>query len=445
MGFLRRLIGGNHPTEAGKVPLVEFGRFSDSYKDEVQYQAWDEALERFEKQDYLDSFKAFFKYLRDDKEDNIAWHETNGGLEFEIYQGSKLVNGSANALKFKAQARVVKANALNIGFMRRLIEQNFDLKYCRFSLAPNNEIVILFDAQTLDSSPYKLYYALKELALNADKQDDLLMDEFEMLEQVESSPVEQIDAEEKSIKYNFVTEKIRSVVAEVENGRLRADQYPGAIAYLLLDLTYRLDYLISPEGYMMEVLERIHRQYFENDGKTVAQKNTVMLREFEKLLQRPKEIFSNELYRVRNTFGITTPVNHDRIVSFVEGELHNIDWYKDNNHTQVALSIPGYIVGYCLFNYAAPKPMKEMLELYFKIMEPAYFKSLGFTEEFLAPASGEFNKKAIRLALEKIAEKHRAAFPKFKPGFQLLNFSTLPEFAKSYLIMVSAADLTKAD
>ena len=54
--------------------------------------------------------------------------------------------------------------------------------------------------------------------------------------------------------------------------KLNAFQYPGGIAYLLLELSYKLDYLTVPEGMLMETLERIHRLYFTKTKKTICKK-----------------------------------------------------------------------------------------------------------------------------------------------------------------------------
>ena len=61
------------------------------------------------------------------------------------------------------------------------------MNFGRFALGESNELLVVFDTYTLDGSPYKLYFALKEMATQADKFDDLLLDEFDMLKPVEVS------------------------------------------------------------------------------------------------------------------------------------------------------------------------------------------------------------------------------------------------------------------
>lgn len=443
MGLFDRIFGTAEPTEP--QPDIRFGRYSDSYKEADNYRAWDQALVQFEEEKYLDSYEAFFSYLRDEKEDNVKWWHEGTGIRFELYQGSKLIAGFADDKKLMAESKIAHSAELNVNFMRQLIERNFDLNYSRFALDDDDNLTIVFDTYTLDGSPYKLYYALKEVATNADKQDDLLLDEFKVLEPIGSSHLQEIPDAEKEVKYNYIQTETQKILQEIDEGKLNADQYPGGIAYLLLNLTYKLDYLTKPEGYAMELLERIHRSYFAKDDKNTAQKNQLLCKEFKKLLERPKEDFFKEMYRVTTTFGITTPINHDRVVAVIDGELHNMDWYKDNGHANVALSVPGYIVGFCLFNYAMPKPDRDLFHLYFQIVESQYFKDLGFFNDFYDAEKQSFNRRAIRRAIDQIVDSNRAKYSKLNPYTSTLRYESMPEFAKSYLTMVRNLDATKTD
>ncbi|MCB0644906.1 MAG: hypothetical protein KDC44_24840, partial [Phaeodactylibacter sp.] len=185
MKLLERLFG--QPEQEDEGPGIPFGRYTDSYKTTAQYDAWDRALEAFEKGEHMESYLAFFEYLRDPQIANVQFEQTNGQIHFEILQGSKRVIGNASPRSFKAEAKVAYADELDIGYMRRLMEQNYKLEYSRYALDDDDDITILFDTHSLDGSPYKLYYALKEMATNADKLDDLLLDEFSMLRPTEAT------------------------------------------------------------------------------------------------------------------------------------------------------------------------------------------------------------------------------------------------------------------
>lgn len=443
MSLFNRLFGTSEKKVA--QPDVRFGRYSDSYKSSENYRAWDEALEKFEEEDFMSSYEAFFRYLRDDREDNVKCWLEDGKIHFELYQGSKKIFGAADEKQLRAEAPIARSNELNVNFMRQMIERNFDLNYSRFSLDDDNNISIVFDTYTLDGSPYKLYYALKEMAVHADKQDDLLLEEFKVLEPIESSHLEELPVAEKEAKYQYLKQEIEEVLQEIDEGKIIKEQYPGGIAYLLLDLTYRLDYLIKPEGFTMEALERIHRRYFEKDDKTIAQKNLLLCKEFRKLLERPKTDFFKEIYRVKTTFGITAPVNHDRLISVIDGELGNMDWYRDNGYTRIAQAIPSYIAGFSIFNYAVPKPDRDLFNLYFKITEQPYFQSLGFALDYYDPDTKSFNRRAIRRAVDEIVEDNREKFNRLDPSYSILRYESMVDFSKSFLLMMRQLDVTKVD
>jgi len=443
MGFFDRFFGS--VVENISQPDIAFGRYSDSYKSKAQYAAWETSLDLFEKGDYLASFKAFFTYLRDEKEDNVVFKEEAGTIHFELTQGSKRIIGIANRKKVKAEAKISITEHLNIGFMRRLMEENFKTRYSSFALDADNDITIVFTTDILDASPYKLYYALKEIATKADKLDDLLIDEFDALNHTDQSLMVHANEIEKEVKYQFVIKETKEVLAEIEKGKLNATQYPGGIAYLLLNLSYKLDFLMVPQGMLMETLERIHRLYFAKDTKTNLQKNAILQKEFQQLIIQPKIDFFKGMYQVKTTFGITKPVTHDRVVSFIDGELHQMDWYNDNGHYKVAMAIPGYIIGYCLFNYAVPKPDKDLFYLFYQIIYNDFFTKLGFQLDFVDYQKQIFNKKAIQKAIREIVETNKEKYPRCAPNFKKLSFDGQIKFAKSYLTMIRNLDLTKVE
>ena len=443
MGFFDKFFGST--IENIPQPDIRFGRYSDSYKSKAQYAAWETSLVLFEKQDYLASFKAFFIYLKDEKENNVTFREEKGTIHFELIQGSKKIIGTANRKSVRAEAKIAITENLNIGFMRRLMEENFKTRYSSFALDTDNDITIVFDTNILDASPYKLYYALKEVATKADKLDDLLIDEFDALHHTDDSLMEQATAAEKETKYQFVVGEIKAVLDTIENGKLNTTQYPGGVAYLLLNLSYKLDYLTVPQGMLMETLERIHRLYFAKDAKTNLQKNAILQKEFQQLVKQPKIDFFKGIYRVKTTFGITKPVTHDRVVSFIDGELHQMDWYNDNDYYKVAMAIPGYIIGYCLFNYAVPKPDKDLFYLFYQIIYNDFFGKLGFQLDLVDLEQQVFNKKAIKKAIREIVETNKDIYPHLSPNVNKLSFDGQVKFAKSYLTMIRNLDLTKAE
>jgi hypothetical protein len=442
MDFITRLFGFQSNPEQPDIP---FGRFSDAYKTDEQQLAFDHALEAFEQGDHLAAYRDFFKFLKDEnaKTPNITWEEKDDEIHFELWQGSQHITGFANAEKLKAESRVARANDLNVGFMRRLMEANFNLKFSRFALDEANNLCIVFDTRTVDGSPLKILHALRELSIHADKQDDLLLGEFaSALSPAEDRDYGKIPEAEKETKYAYICRSIEAVFSEIDKGKPDPNTYPGTYAYQLLALAFRLDYLVKPEGFMMDLLERVYATYFAKNNLSPQVKVQQMRREFQTLLERPKAEFFKEMYRTRSTFGTNPAVPHGTVASFIEGELVNMEWPLQQGHDVLAFAVPQYIAGFTLFHQAPPKPDREFLHLFFQITEAAFFRELGFQIPF-TDADGRLQKPEILKAIKRIVEQNRPEYTRIRPDTNGLNFASMTLFSKSYLLMVRGLDLTK--
>lgn len=441
MNFFDRLFGSANP--ASPSPDIPFGRYSDAYKTAEQQAFFDRSLAEFEQGDPLAAYRTFFEYLKNDAGNNVTWREETDGLYFEFWQGSQRVTGLATAEKVRAESRLVQADDLNVGFLRRLMEYNFNLKFSRFALSPDNSLAIRFDTYTSDGSPLKLLHALRELAIHADKQDDLLLDEFRNLRPVETGGFGDLPMAEKEIKYQYIRCDIERVFALLDQGKPDSNQYPGTYAYLLLALAFRLDYLVKPEGFMMDTMERIHTIYFHKAERTPQMKVTAIRKELQKLLDRPQEDFFREMYRTRSTFGINPAVNHDSIANVINGEMSNMEWPLQQNYDELALAVPQYIAGFVLFHYAPPKPDRELLHLFFQCTEPQFFKDLGFQKAY-ADGKGRLYKNEVLKEIKNIIDRNRLQFPRLRPDVNRLDFASTTLFSKSFLLMIKDLDLTTA-
>ncbi len=434
MGLWDRLFGKAKIIEQ---PNLKFGRYSDAYKTPEQYQAWDKALQYFDEGKIIESYHYFFFYLKDPNENNLEIIEHDDeNFEFVLYHGSKKIMGEISNEKLKIHTKVAKIKKMHIGFLRRLLEQNYQLNYSRFAI--DNEFITLeFDTYLIDGSPYKLYYAIKELANKADKLDDILLDEFNTLAPHTSGIVSEISPEIVAKKIDFLRKNISFVLNEAQKPLFSSDDFTGGYSYLILDVIYKLDYLIKPEGSTMEAIERIHRKFFAKDGLSIHKKNQSLIELLKKILQRTDAEFQEEIYNTVCTFGITKPITQEKITKFIKGEIPQMDWYIHKGHEQFALGISGYVVGYCFFYYAVPIPTRKLFALYYRIIEQDYFTSLGFDLNYID--KNGLNKKSI-LSKIAIVKGECTAIPEFQniilhTGY--LNFQSKDRFAKSYLEMVA--------
>ena len=442
MSIWDTLFNRSPPPDPAAAPNYRFGRYTDAYKTPENYRAWNKSLTAFEEGEWLRSWEAFLEYLYDGEEDNLRWRQQEKTIYFELYQGSKRVTGMADGDQLRATARVARLLKPQRELLQRLTELNYSLKYSRYALDEEGHLTVIFDTPATDASPHKLYHALKEVAVQADKQDDLLLEEFaNRLEPVEITHLHELSPEHKVVKRDFLTSHIDRLMDYLSSGELNPEQHPGAVAYLLLDLVYRLDYLLIPEGYTMEALERMHRMYFAREtDQPVTYKNVRLLTELQELRRRAGESFAAELYGGKSTFGITLPANHDRLISLIDNELPNMDWYQDNGYGQVAQAIPGYIVGYALFNYAVPPPDRALLHLYYRVVENEYFGRLGYATGLL-DNDGRPSRRLIRAEISALVKKYSATYPHFRPATGGLRYDNLVDFGRSYMEMVRELDL----
>jgi hypothetical protein len=441
--FFKSLIG-LHSNKATQ-PDIPLGRYSDAYKSDQQQAAWDKAIELFEQGQPMDAYRSLLQHLTDPTVENLTWKDEQSMLTFEFWQGSRRIEGSFTGEAVTARTKIAYAPNLNVGFMRRLMELNFALRFCRYALSPDNHLCILFDSTTIDGSPVKIRQALRELAISADKQDDKLVDEFRMLQLSEYRPKEsEISETEKAVKYAYLRQSVEAAFAEIDKGKPDPNTYPGGYAYLLLALAFRLDYLIRPEGFTMDTLERVHITYFTKDERTPQIKLQAMRKEFQKLLDRPQEEIYQELYRTRSTFGISPSVSQDRVRDLIAGELPNMDWNLHQKNDRLAEAVPEYLAGYMLFHYAPPKPVRALLELYFAITEAQFLSDLGFLYDLTDPVKQHLPyKKKIENAIQQIVSTHRAQYPYLNLNTKMLDYSSKALFGKTFLQLISSADLSK--
>jgi len=444
MSLFNRIFPSHKPPQQPDIP---FGRYTDAYKSKAQADSFNRALEQFESGERLNAYRTFLAYLKDERaEDNIEWREETEGeqttLIFQFWQGSRRITGTANADKVKAESRIAIADDLQVGFLRRLMEANYTLKFSRFALTPDNALAIKFDSHGVDGSPLKILHALRELAIHADKQDDLLLDEFKTLRPAEERTYGDIPEAEKEVKFAFIQQQVERAFAELDKAKPDPNQYPGIYAYMLLSLAFKFDYLIKPEGFMMDAMERIHTIYFAKNDKTPQVKVLNIRKEFAKLLERPKEDFFKEMYRTRSTFGVNPAVGHQHIVQLIEGELPKMEWPLQQNHTTLALAVPQYIAGFALFHYSPPQPDRDFLHLFIQITEPKFFRDLGFHIPFV-DENGRLSKVKILDEIKQIRSRYRAEYTRLKPATSDLDFGSDALFAKSYLLMIRDLDLSR--
>jgi hypothetical protein len=415
-------------------PPISFGRYSDNNKSAQKVERWTEADNYFKQKDYAKSLDAFFDYLCDEEQDNVQVERKDGTIHFVFYQGSKVARGEINQDQVRAEVTVARMPEPSIPVMRRLLEMNFHLYYSRFSMK-DDLICMQFNTPLSSATPNKMYYGLKELATKADKQDDLLLNEFGFLLPVDSGHVQDLPLAEKEIKYAFLQEWIRSTLEYIET--LDAEKFSGGISYLLLTLVFRIDYLVSPEGKILNELEKVASIYYSKDDRSNPERNPSMIAALKKIQEKSKEEIFNQFFRSKYTFAIVVPHNLKSVSEAIETALQNMAWYRDNNYPELANKVMEYGFAYSQYSYSLPKPLSELFRLFMHVNYNQYFLALGFTQQYYNIEKNTFNEDEITDRIEAIVVywKHKYALLNFKT--KKLKFDTLLNFNHSFLQEVS--------
>ncbi len=415
--------------EVQPEPAITFGRYSDNNKPVAKVSRWTEADNFYKEKKYPESLDAFFDYLRDDPAGNLVYERNGPEGRFEFYQGSRIIRGRFDGEMLSAEVTLARMPEPSAPVMRRLLEMNFSLYYSRFAL-DHERLCMRFDSGIPSASPGKLYYGLKELATRADKQDDLLVQDFAALQTADTGHIETIPVAEKKVKYAFMQTWIREVLDQVAG--LDTDKFSGGIAYMLLALIYRIDFLITPEGKLLHDLEKASGIYFKKDERPVTDKNRDMITELKAIQAIPEEEFFGYLFRSRHTFSIVAPQPYKAVADSIHVANQNMAWYRDNKHPSIAIQIAEYGISYCQYSYSLPKPVTELFELYMRVNYPAYFTALGFSRPLYDPAKNTFDEEVILETIRQIHARWREKYPNMDLKTANLRFDSLVNFDLSF-------------
>jgi hypothetical protein len=313
--------------------------------------------------------------------------------------------------------------------MRRLLEMNFNLYYSRYAL-DGDRLCMRFDSEIETANPNKLYYGLKELATKADKQDDLLVEEFSLLQPLDIEHIIPIPEAEKEVKYAFLQKWVKETLEYINT--LDSEKFSGGIAYLLLTLSFRIDYLVTPEGKLLHDLEKIVDIYYRKDEKPIVDKNNGMIEGFRKILDRSKEQVFPFLFRSKHVFSIVTPQNHKAVSDAVSNAALNMTWYRDNNHPVIANKVLEYGFAFCQYSYSLPKPLSDLFRLFMQVNYSDYFSALGFSQTLYDPQSNRFEQEEIEEEIETTIEIWKKKYLKLQFKTKNLRYDSLVSFNHTY-------------
>ncbi len=416
----------NFPDE----PNIIFGRYVDQNKTEEQYDCWDKSKNLYKEKKYLDAFIEFFNYLKDSSIDNVSFELEETKINFTLIQGSKTVTGTINETEVLAEAELVRFDKLEVPVMRKLLQENYYLNFSKFAIK-NDIYTLKYFSPIEDAHPSSLYYALKELAIEADMYDDVLVDEFDSLKAINTDHVEDISEHEKRIKLKFFKKWIEETLDRIKE--LDSDKFTGSISYNLLNLAFKIYYLLAPEGKLLDDIGNLQGMFYENDDSTINEKNHRMIEEFESFKQKSDDEILKSFYRIKATFGVVKPTSHENVTNFMQDELEKVKYYVENKHPEIVRQMCEYIISYAGYSFGMPSIANDILLIAWRVLNPELFMELGFTQKLYDQKSKKFNTEAIKKKINTLVGHSKKRHSNIDFNVNNLDFSSINDFAISFI------------
>lgn len=411
-------------------PKVLFGRYSDRNKSKEQYDSWDKALSLYKEKKYIESYNEFFNYIKDKDLENVIYVTEESKINFTIIQGSKIVTGVINKREVQAEAELVRFDKLEVPVMRKLLQENYYLYFSKFAIK-NDIYTLKYFSPIEDAHPSSMYYALNELATTADMYDDVLVEEFDCLQSINIEHIEQIPDFEKQIKLKYLRLWIGETLNRIKN--LDSDKLTGSISYNLLNLAFKIYYLLAPEGKLLDDIRYIQGIFYEDEEDTLKEKNYRMIEEFKNQQEKADSEILKSFYKIKATFGVARPTSHEQLVNFMQDELEKTKWFVENKYPDVVRQMCEYIISYSCYSFGMPAIATDLMMVAWRIFNPEIFTELGYSTQYYDVENQKFNvdviKKRIKLHVNHSKKRH----PNIQFNSNNLDFSNINQFSISFI------------
>jgi len=406
-----------------------FGRFISEKRSEEQSLEYQNSKKAFKEQRFIDGYEHYFKYLNFSAQEtsNVSFTKSKNSLKFKIIQGSCIINGDITNTRLQAKINLVRIVKNNVAVMRRLLEKNYMYTYSSYYIEDETVKSKIF-CDNISLSPQKVFFPLRELAINSDKEKELLLDEFNDLEAVEIDHIEVTDSNLKDTKLRFFREWIDKTEQHVI--LLPSQEQSGAIAFVWLSLLLKIDYFVTPRGKIgYEIYEAIS-EYYIDDNKLVEEKNDSLNKAVIKLKELDTHKLSKSVYDVTQTFDIFNENSIEDIYSFIDETLGKASWYKEHKYEEIMLSIYEYLGLYMLYNFGMNECLRELTQLNVQLHNTDFYKALGLNT--LGSDDDTLKEKKISAKIVNIIKPYTKEYPHLESFDDMLNYDSLEKFHHSY-------------
>lgn len=413
-----------------------FGRGINANIAKDEEELFIKASEAFENKEILQAYELFFQslinYSNETSNNNIRFIRSEDELHFTIFQGCAKITGKITKENLYAEAIIVKKSSASVALKRYILERNYQLTYAYYFTNDENVMLKLYH-DNITMSPQKIFFPLREIALNADFDKEHIKSEFLNIELEDIYHVEPIEEKEAKLKYDFLHQWIE----EVENKVLILPSNDNASmqAFLYLNLVFKIDYLLVPKYMIYQKLSKNILEYFSQENSSIEAKNEEIKEYVQKLKNISYEDFTQNFYNANYTFNPIEKSSYDDIINFINESLSKIRWYKNNRYNQIIPTIYNYISFYTLYNYGLNPVLRELFHLLVEVQNPYFFEKLEY-KVLYNKETQTFSKKSITSKIDTIINNYQTRYKELESFSEELNFSSLNEFSNSFFLQI---------
>jgi hypothetical protein len=361
-------------------------------------------------------------------------------LDFTLIQGYALIKGSVNLSCMEAYAYIALSRSLHVAIKRHFLERDFQLTYCRFSEDDGHiKLSIRIDNATV--TPQKIFFPLREIALNADFEKEFIAGEFDESALLDTSHIFPIADEKIDLYYSFMQRWIKETRQSLIG--LLSNDNTGMTSFSYLALLLQIDYLLLPRKQMAKNISEKINGYFTNDEKLTEDKNSDLEQYLDELESMEKVVFQTQFYDSAYTFSPFDQAMHDEIAAFIDESLGKVRWYKNNRSNYVITVIYRYISLYILYNYGLHPSLRSLFHLHVEVYSSDFFSAMGDIPLYDS-STQMFNEPLIAQRINEALLPYMDRFKGLNNFSDHINYSDLDHFSQSFYLQIKNLDYTEA-
>ncbi|MDP2077218.1 MAG: hypothetical protein Q8J85_04165 [Sulfuricurvum sp.] len=439
MAFFSMLYNWLYPSVVPNVP--HYGRAVHSLPNPDEHELFEKASETFIKGNRIKGYDFFLSSLTHiGTSKHLTYTVFEDKITFELLQGCAIIRGTVTEEALIATAVIAKSSDLHVALKRRFLERNFQLTYARF--CDNDGVLTLklyLDNATI--TPHKIFFPLREIALNSDFEKEMIWGEFPEISLLENDHVHYLEHEKYTCLHTWMLTWIDQTKKSLQG--LLSNDNTGMVSFSYLALLLQIDYLLIPRKKMAKDIAEKVGGYFTDDEKSTEDKNADLQTYLSKLETMNIEDFSSQIYRGEYTFSPFDQVMHEEIVSFIDESLLKVKWYKSNHSSYVIGAIYRYIALYILYNYGLHPTLRALMHLHVQVYASDFFVDMGEMPLYV-PHKNQFDKGHIHNLIDSAIIPYQKRYKGLKNFSDLLNYTDLNNFSQSFYLQIKNLDFLES-